>query len=62
MNEEGDRLTVKLPSGLSRRIEEVVEDEAMGYASFTAFVLEAVRRQLERAERASYWLKKEGAR
>ncbi len=58
---EAEDVTVKLSRALSRRIEEVVEDEAMGYASFTAFVLEAVRRQLERAERASYWLK-EGSR
>ncbi len=62
MIEAGNHLTVSLPRGLSRRIERVVEDTSLGYDTFTAFVLEAVRRQLERAERASYWLKKEGAR
>ncbi len=59
---EAGGLTVKLPRGLSRRIEEVVGDTSLGYDNFTAFVLEAVRRQLERAELASYWLKKEAAR
>ncbi len=58
MSEAGD-VTVKLPRGLSRRIEEVVGDPSLGYAGFTAFVLEAIRRQLERAERAAYWLKRE---
>ncbi len=58
MNEAGD-LTVKLPRGLVQRVERVVEDTSSGYAGFTAFILEAVRRQLERAERASYWLKQE---
>ncbi len=60
MNEAGD-LTVKLPRGLSRRIERVVGDESLGYDGLTAFVLEAVRRQLERAERTAYFLR-EGSR
>ncbi len=50
-----------LDPGLSKRIVEVVGDPALGYDSFDNFVLEAVRRQLERAERASYWLKREKA-
>ncbi len=62
MIEAGDHLTVRLPRGLSRRIEEVVEVSCLGFASFDDFCLEAIRRQLERAERTSYWLKKEGAR
>ncbi len=62
MIEAGDHLTVSSPGALSRRIERVVEDGTLGYSSFDDFCLEAIRRQLERAERASYWLKKEGAR
>ncbi len=53
--------TVRLPRGLVRRVERAVENEVLGYASFTAFILEAVRRQLERAEKTSYFLK-EGSR
>ncbi len=61
--DEDSRLeTLRLPHGLTRRIERIVEDSSLGYDSFTAFVLEAVRRQLERAERAAYWLKKEAGR
>ncbi len=57
MIEAGDHLTVTLPRGLSRRIEEVVEDSSLGFASFDDFCLEAIRRQLERAERTAYFLR-----
>ncbi len=53
--------TVRLPRGLSRRIERLLEDESLGYGSFDDFVLAALRSELKRAERASYWLR-EGAR
>lgn len=53
----GDRLTVSLPSGLSRRIERAVEDGALGYSSFDDFCLSAVRSELRRAEKTSYFLK-----
>ncbi len=56
MNEAGD-LTVKLPHGLSKRIERVVEDSSLGFVSFDDFCLEAVRRQLGWAERTAYLLK-----
>ena len=62
MNEAGDHLTVRLPRGLNRRIEEGVEDTSLGYDSFTAFVLEAVHHQLERTDWASCWLKTEAGR
>ncbi len=58
---EGNDLTVKLPQGLSRRIAKVVEDGSLGYANFDDFCLSAVRRELERAEKTSYFLK-EGRR
>ncbi len=58
MSEEND-VTVKLPHGLSRRIASMVEEEGLGYASFHDFCLEAIRRQLERAERTSYFLREE---
>ena len=57
MNEAGDHLTVSLPRGLSRRIERVVEDGALGYSSFDDFCLSAVRSELRRAERSAYFLK-----
>ncbi len=59
MSGEDDRLVVTLPSGLSKRIEEVVGDSTLGYGTFDSFVLEAVRHLLERAERAAYWLRRE---
>ncbi len=61
MTEEEDHLTVNLPRGLSRRIETAVNDEALGYATFDDFVYAALRRELERAERTSYFLR-EGRR
>lgn len=53
---------IRLPRGLVSRIVKVLEDEGLGYRDFPSFVLEAVRHQLERAERAAYWLKQEGDR
>ena len=59
---EDSRLeTLRLPRGLSRRIQRVVENDALGYSSFDDFCLEAIRRQLERSEKTSYFLK-EGTR
>ncbi len=34
----------------------------MGYATFADFLLAALRSELKRAERASYWSKKEAGR
>ncbi len=49
--------TVRLPRSLALRIAKVLEEEALGYASFDDFCLSAVRRELERAEKTSYFLK-----
>ncbi len=49
--------TLRLPRRLSRRIERVVENDALGYSSFDSFCLAAIRSELRRAERTSYFLK-----
>ncbi len=61
MIEEDGRERVTLPRGLSRRIARILEEEGLGYAAFDDFVLAAVRRELERAEKTSFFLR-EGAR
>ncbi len=54
---------IRLPRGLSLRIAKVLEDEALGYATFDDFVLTALRSELKEAERgASYWLRREADR
>lgn len=53
--------TVRLPRGLSLRVVKILSDDALGYTSFDDFCLSAVRRELERAEKTSYFLK-EGRR
>ncbi len=51
---------IRLPRGLSRRIERVVEDGALGYSSFDDFCLSALRSELRPAERTAYFLREEG--
>ncbi len=60
MSETGD-VTVKLPRGLSRHVEEVVGDPSLGYDTFDDFCLSAIRSELRRAEKTAYFLK-EGSR
>ncbi len=50
---------IRLPRDLSLRIAKVLEEEALGYASFDDFVLSGIRHELKEAELASYWLKQE---
>ncbi len=57
-----DRLVVRLPRGLSRRIEEVVEQDGLGYSSFDDFCLSAVRSELRRAEKTAYFLREDARR
>ncbi len=58
---DADREKVTLPRGLSARIFRILEDEALGYTDFDDFCLSAVRRELERVEKTSYFLR-EGSR
>ncbi|MEE9174313.1 MAG: hypothetical protein V3U30_04990 [Thermoplasmata archaeon] len=60
IEKEGRERVILLP-GLSRRIARILEEEALGYATFDDFVLAAVRRELERAEKTSFFLR-EGSR
>ncbi len=59
MNEEVPQ--VRLPRRLSRRIEKVLDEPALGYDTFDSFVFAAIRRELHRAEKTAYFLR-EGAR
>ncbi len=56
VSEAGD-VVVKLPRGLSRRIEEAVGDPSLGYGTFDDFCLSAIRSELRRAERTAYFLR-----
>ncbi len=49
--------TIPLPRDLVRRIIRAVENKTLGYGSVDDLVLAGVRRELERAERTSYFLK-----
>ncbi len=53
--------TLRLPRALVLRIAGIVEEEALGYRSFGDFLLAALRSELKRAEKTSYFLK-EGPR
>ncbi len=56
MTEEEVR-TVRFPRALAHRIASTLEDKSLGYLGVEDFVLSAVRQELERAEKTSYFLK-----
>ncbi len=49
--------TLRLPRALVLRVADVVEEEALGYDDFRGFLLAALRSELRRAEKTSYFLK-----
>ncbi len=52
-----DGETIRLPRGLVQRIARLLEDDALGYLGVDDFVVAALRRELRRAEKTSYFLK-----
>ncbi len=48
--------TLRLPRAFVRRIADVVGEKALGYGSFDDFLLTALRSELRRAEKTSYFL------
>ncbi len=49
--------TLRLPRSFVQRIADVVCQEVLGYGSFNDFLLTALRSELRRAEKSSYFLK-----